>query len=187
MRIISGLYKGRRLKSVEGLQVRPTSDRLRETLFNILGSSVEGARFVDLCAGTGAVGIEALSRGAEHVTFVEQSRRAAQVLNENLTHCGITEHVRVINRDVVVTLKYFATFHMQFDFFFFDPPYDAGLYAPAMWAIVKGKLVSEAGVVIVEHRRTMELAASYDYLRPYRQLTQGDTSLTFFSMDRGNA
>lgn len=187
MRVISGLYKGRRLKSVEGLQVRPTSDRLRETLFNVLSSSIEGAKFVDLCAGTGAVGIEALSRGAAHVTFVESSRRAAQVLNENLKHCGITEHVRVINRDVVAALKYFATFHMQFDFFYLDPPYDAGLYAPAMWAIVKGKLVAEAGVVIVEHRRNIELAASYDYLRPYRQLTQGDTCLTFYSMDRGNA
>jgi 16S rRNA (guanine966-N2)-methyltransferase len=187
MRIISGLYKGRRLKTVDGLQVRPTSDRLRETLFNVLSSSVEGAKFVDLCAGSGAVGIEALSRGAEHVTFVESSRRAARVLAENLQHCGITEGARVINRDVVATLKYFATFHMQFDFFYLDPPYDSNLYAPVMWAIVKGKLVSEAGVVIVEHRRNVELSASYDYLRPYRQLTQGDTSLTFFSMDRGNA
>jgi 16S rRNA (guanine966-N2)-methyltransferase len=187
MRIISGIYKGRRLKAVEGMQVRPTSDRLRETLFNILSSSVEGSKFVDLCAGTGAVGIEALSRGAEHVTFVEQSRRAAQVLNENLKHCGISEGARVINRDVVATLKYFTTFHMQFDFFYFDPPYDSGLYAPVMWALVKGKLVAEAGVVIVEHRRNVELADGYDYLRPYRQVTQGDSSLTFFSMDRGNA
>lgn len=167
--------------------MRPTSDRLRETLFNVLSSSIEDAKFVDLCAGTGAVGIEALSRGASHVTFIESSRRAAQVLNENLAHCGITEGARVINRDVVATLKYFATYHMQFDFFYFDPPYDSGLYGPVMWAIVKGKLVAEAGVVIVEHRRNIELAASYDYLRPYRQITQGDTCLTFFSMDRGNA
>ena len=84
MRVISGIYKGRKLKAPEGMKVRPTSDRLRETLFNVISSGVKGARFVDICAGTGAVGIEALSRGAAHVTFIEQNRQAAQVLEDNL-------------------------------------------------------------------------------------------------------
>ncbi|MGH9847800.1 MAG: RsmD family RNA methyltransferase, partial [Blastocatellia bacterium] len=88
MRVIAGLYKGRRLKTLEGFAVRPTSDRMRETLFNILAPRIEGARFADVCAGSGAVGIEALSRGAAHVTFIESSRKAAGVISENLQHCG---------------------------------------------------------------------------------------------------
>jgi len=188
MRVISGLYKGRRLKTVEGLTVRPTSDRLRETLFNVLRGTVDGAKFVDLCAGSGAVGIEALSRGAAHVTFVESSRRAAAVINENLTHCKIEDNVRVINRDAVSTLRYFASHHLQYDIFYFDPPYDSELYSTVMWTLAKTKIIAEAGLVIVEHRTSKSpLAPNYDHLRPWRELVQGDTTLTFFSMERGIA
>jgi len=172
---------------VEGLKVRPTSDRLRETLFNVLSSAVEGAKFVDLCAGSGAVGIEALSRGAAHVTFVESSRRASDVISENLRYCGITEGVRVINRDVISVLKYFATHHLQYDIFYFDPPYASEVYSPVMWTLAKHKLIAEAGMVVVEHRRKPEPPPSYDYLRPYREITQGDTQLTFYSLERGIA
>ncbi len=187
MRVISGIYKGRRLKSVEGTQVRPTSDRLRETLFNVLSSSVEGARFVDICAGTGAVGIEALSRGAAHVTFIESNRKAAQVLSENLEHCGITENVKVINRDAVATLKYFAQHFLQFDYFYLDPPYDSDLYSQILWTLAKSKLIAEEGLVMVEHRKKNELLPNYDFLRPYRQITQGESCLTLYSMERGIA
>src|SRR5262252_2483935 len=89
MRVIAGIYKGRRLKTLEGLSVRPTSDRLRETIFNILTPRIEAARFADICAGSGAIGIEALSRGARHVTFVESSLKAARIISENLRNCGI--------------------------------------------------------------------------------------------------
>lgn len=187
MRVISGIYKGRRLKAVEGMQVRPTSDRLRETLFNVLSTSIIGSRFVDICAGTGSVGIEALSRGAAHVTFLESNRRAANVLSENLTHCGITENVKVINRDAVSTLKYFAQHLLQFDYFYLDPPYDSELYSQILWTLAKSKLIAEEGLVVVEHRKTHELLPNYDFLRPYRQIVQGDTALTFFSMERGIA
>lgn len=187
MRVISGIYKGRRLKAVEGMQVRPTSDRLRETLFNVLSSSIQGARFVDICAGTGAVGIEAMSRGAGHVTFIEANRKAAQVLAENLEHCGINENIKVINRDAVATLKYFAHHLMQFDYFYLDPPYDSEVYSQVMWTLAKSKLIAEEGLVIVEHRKKQELLPNYDFLRPYRQIVQGDSCLTFFSMERGIA
>ncbi len=187
MRIISGLYKGRRLKSVEGASVRPTSDRLRETLFNVLRGTVEEARFIDLCAGSGAVGIEALSRGAAHVTFVESSRRAAAVIQENLQHCGIEDHFKVINRDAISTLKYFASHLIQFDVFYFDPPYDSELYSQVLWTLAKSKIIAEAGLVIVEHRSKLPLAPSYEHLRPWREIVQGDTTLTFFSMERGIA
>ncbi len=84
---------------------------------------------MDLCAGSGAVGIEALSRGASHVTFVESSRRATEVISENLQHCGIEEGVRIVNRDALSVLKYFATHHLQYDIFYFDPPYDSEIYS----------------------------------------------------------
>ncbi|MGE0887187.1 MAG: 16S rRNA (guanine(966)-N(2))-methyltransferase RsmD [Blastocatellales bacterium] len=183
MRIITGLYKGRRLKTLEGMDVRPTSDRMRETLFNILAPRIEGARFVDVCAGSGAVGIEALSRGAAHVTFIESSRKAASVITENLHHCGITEDFKLINRDAIAAMKYFAYENQQFDIFYFDPPYDSDLYSPVMWQIANNNLLAEDGLVIVEHRRQLPLAPNYDNLRPYRELAQGESVLTFYRMD----
>jgi 16S rRNA (guanine(966)-N(2))-methyltransferase RsmD len=181
MRIIAGLYKGRRLKTLEGMAVRPTSDRLRETLFNVLGPRLEGARFADLCAGSGAVGIEALSRGAAEVTFVELSRRAAAVIEENLRHCRIEEGAKVIARDLESALRRLANAGAQFDLIFLDPPYQSGLYAPALRAIARGGLLAPDGILIAEHRRGEMLGGDYDGLRPYREIVQGDSSLTFFA------
>src|SRR4029079_15081909 len=115
MRVIAGTLKGRRLKSLDGPNVRPTSDRLRETLFNVLAPRITGARFADLCAGTGAVGIEAVSRGAAEVVFVESSRRAPDLIAENLRHCGIVNGTRVLNRDVLLATRFLASLEMPFD------------------------------------------------------------------------
>src|ERR687884_808487 len=104
MRVIAGYYRGRNLRSPPSDKVRPTSDRLRETLFNVLAPRIEGARFLDLCAGSGAIGIEALSRGAEHVTFIEASRKAAAIISENLRHCGIREDYSFVMRDALAAL-----------------------------------------------------------------------------------
>ena len=181
MRVITGQYKGRRLKTLEGLHVRPTSDRLRETLFNILAPRIVGARFLDLCAGSGAVGIEALSRGAAEVTFIENNRRAAQLISENLQHCRIEDGVRIINRDALSALKYLAEQQLHYDLIYLDPPYDSQLYSPILWLLAKHSLVANEGTVIVEHRRQLPLAACYDELCAYRELNQGETQLTFFS------
>jgi 16S rRNA (guanine(966)-N(2))-methyltransferase RsmD len=181
MRIITGLYKGRRLKTLEGMQVRPTSDRLRGTLFNVLAPRIEGARFVDVCAGSGAVGVEALSRGAASVVFIEASKKASAVISDNLRHCGVKEGVRVINRDALTALKYLAQRGAQFDIFYLDPPYDSEIYSPLLWLIAKSNLLAEDGVVIVEHRRQSPLAPNYERLRPYREIVQGESCLTFYS------
>jgi len=181
MRVIAGIYKGRRLKTLEGLSVRPTSDRLRETIFNILTPRIEEARFADICAGSGAVGIEALSRGARHVTFIESSLKAARIISENLRNCGIREGYRVINRDALRALKNLEK--AQFDVIYFDPPYDSEIYTPVMWLIAKQDLLAEGGVLIVEHRRQTPLLPNYDRLRPYRQVTQGESFLTFFGVE----
>ena len=183
MRVIAGTYKGRRLKTLEGFSVRPTSDRLRETLFNILAPRIEGTRFADICAGSGAIGIEALSRGAGEVIFIESSLKSARIISENLRNCGIRENYRVINRDALRTLKHFASEKAQFDIIYFDPPYGSDLYSPVMWSIAKNDLLAEDGVVIVEHRRQTPLAPNYDRLRPYRQVTQGESILTFFGVE----
>src|SRR6266513_2723631 len=127
MRIIAGKFRGRKLKSPPSLQTRPTSDRLRETLFNILAPRIRGARFLDLCAGTGAVGIEALSRGAAHVTFVDQSRKMCALIEANLEALKVNEDEIAI--DVAEASEYLRRRLKKqiepFDIIYFDPPYVA--------------------------------------------------------------
>jgi 16S rRNA (guanine(966)-N(2))-methyltransferase RsmD len=180
MRIITGKYKGRRLQTLDGLHVRPTSDRLRETVFNILTPRIGGARFLDLCAGSGAIGIEALSRDAAEVVFIEHNRRAHQIISDNLKHCGITGGVRVINRDALTALKYLDEHGEQFDLIYFDPPYDAELYSPVLWLLANGNLLARDGWLMVEHRRQTPLQESYGDLQAFRVLPQGETQLTFY-------
>jgi 16S rRNA (guanine966-N2)-methyltransferase len=186
MRIISGLYKGRRLKTLDGLSIRPTSDRLRETVFNILAPLIEGARVADLCAGSGAVGIEALSRGADRVFFVEQSPKAAAVIRENLAHCADQadqKNYKLINRPVLTALRYFAAEKLSFDIIYFDPPYDSPLYDQVLLEIAASDILEEDGIVLVEHRRNAPLQPNYDRLRPYREITHGETRLTFYKLE----
>ena len=180
MRIIAGDYKGRRLKQPDGLAIRPTSDRLRETVFNILNPMIADARFADLCAGTGAIGIEALSRGAAEVTFVEQSARAVAMIRDNLAHCGISEDVQLIRRPVIAALGQLAAAGRQFDLIYFDPPYDSPLYQQVLTLVGDSELLVEGGVMMVEHRRSLLLQPDYDRLRPYREISQGETRLTFY-------
>src|SRR5437870_3206367 len=125
MRIITGKYRGRRLKSPPSLQTRPTSDRLRETLFNILAPRIEGARFLDLCAGSGAVGIEALSRGAAHVIFVDRSRKMCALIEANLQALNVDEDdVEVVSSEALEFFRRRAKKETEpFDIVFFDPPY----------------------------------------------------------------
>src|SRR6266704_4165462 len=124
MRIIAGKYRGRKLKSPPSLQTRPTSDRLRETLFNILAPRIRGARLLDLCAGSGAVGIEALSRGAAHVTFVDRSRKMYALIEKNLYTLGVEDEVEVVLAEVSEFLRRYAEKQaLVFDIVFFDPPY----------------------------------------------------------------
>src|SRR5574342_1279621 len=128
MRVIGGIHGGRRLRTVSGLSVRPTSDRLRETLFNVLAPRIAGSRFLDICAGSGAVGIEALSRGASRATFIERSRRSCAVIEANLNSLDIADQASLINRDALTALKRLEREASEFDLAFFDPPYASGIY-----------------------------------------------------------
>ena len=181
MRIIAGKYRGRKLKSPSSLTARPTSDRLRETLFNILVPRIEGARFLDLCAGTGAVGIEALSRGALHVTFVDQSQKMSALIRENCESLKIEDDaIMLVTATVSDFLRRQAKASGQpFDIIFFDPPYSMD-YEVLNDAGGPGRLLEGEGLLIVEHHKKNDLPEEFGDLRRFRQVRQGDSVLSFY-------
>jgi len=182
MRIIAGKYRGRKLKSPPSLQTRPTSDRLRETLFNILAPRIEGARFLDLCAGSGAVGIEALSREAAHVTFVDRSRKMCALIETNLEALKVAQsEIEIVTAKATEFLRRQAKKKQPSDIIFFDPPYAMDYEAILDYVgELGGRLLSEDGLVIVEHYKKKELKEEFSTLRRYRALKQGDSALSFY-------
>jgi len=183
MRIIAVKYRGRKLKSPPSLATRPTSDRLRETLFNILAPRIEGARFLDLCAGTGAVGIEALSRGASNVTFVDQSRKMCALIEANLEALAIDEdEIEIVTSEASAFLRKFVKkTPPPFDIIFFDPPYAAD-YEPPLNFLGEStaSLLSKEGIVIVEHFPKNVLNEEFGQLKRCRVRKQGDSALSFY-------
>ena len=191
MRVIAGTYKSRILKSLKGLALRPTSDRLRETLFNVLAPNITGSRFVDLFAGTGAVGIEALSRGASEVVFIENHAPAATLIRRNLESLGITTGMTVLAVDALRGLAMMAARKnagaRAFDHIFLDPPYAAAEdYARVLEFLGSTDLLSPGGIVIAEHRRNFDLPEEPGAIKRFRVLRQGDAALSFYH-HRGEA
>jgi 16S rRNA (guanine966-N2)-methyltransferase len=184
MRIIAGRFRSRTLQAPLGLATRPTSDRLRETLFNVLAPRIEGAVFLDLYAGSGAVGMEALSRGATRVVFVEKAAPALKVLHANLARLAITEGFEVHAGSVSAFLRRGG---VGFDVVFLDPPYDAEAEYAAVLGMLGGAaraLLNERALVVAEHRRKEKLNASYGALMRTRLLEQGDAALSFYAMKK---
>ena len=175
MRIIAGTLKGRRLDAPDWPGLRPTSDRLRETLFNVLAPRIDGARFLDAYAGTGAVGIEALSRGAAHVTFIEKDRRAVALIEVNLAGCGVAAGYTIEHRDLIAGLRHAAG--AAFDVVWLDPPYDSAEIGDAL-AAASG-ILAPGGLVVLDRatRREPDVPAS---LARVRDVKSGDSTLTFF-------
>lgn len=194
MRIIAGSFRSRTLSAPSGQSTRPTSDRLRETLFNVLAPRISGAHFLDLYAGSGAVGIEALSRSAAQVEFVERSPAALSVLRANLASLRVNSGFRVHSSSVGAWLRKSQALadhgeetrqRAEFDLIFLDPPYDADQEYSAtlelLGARAAARLAPEA-LVIAEHRRNRDLAGRYGVLQRTRLLKQGDAWLSFFSI-----
>jgi 16S rRNA (guanine966-N2)-methyltransferase len=185
MRVIAGTLRRRTLEAPPGMATRPTSDRLRETLFNVLAPRIQGARFLDLYAGSGAVGIEAASRGAERVVLVERAAEALKVLRANLESLRLRGGVRVEAVSVAAFLKKVRpeSAGFVFDIVFMDPPYEAdNEYALAL-SLLGGeasRLLSQDAVVIAEHRRRENLDERYGVLERTRVLEQGDAGLSFY-------
>jgi 16S rRNA (guanine966-N2)-methyltransferase len=183
MRVIAGKYRSRPLRSLKGQALRPTSDRLRETLFNILGPAVEDATFVDLYAGTGAVGIEALSRGARLAIFVEQHAPATALIRRNLESLGIGGAAEILGVDVLRGLKRLEARHAHAQFVFLDPPYAATEeYESALAFLGDSLLVAPGGRVIVEHLRKRALPERIGELELARVVEQGDAALSFYRL-----
>jgi 16S rRNA (guanine(966)-N(2))-methyltransferase RsmD len=181
MRIVGGTLKGRRLQSPTWEGLRPTSDRLRETLFNVLAPRIEGSSVLDGFAGTGAVGIEALSRGAAHVTFVECEPRAAALIESNLEHCGISDRYAIIRVRFAGTVR--PPHGGSFDIIFLDPPYGASQLRDALDAAAP--LVEEHTRLVIEHARRDTSPESTEALVRTRVLTSGDSALAFYSRRSG--
>ena len=182
MRVIAGQLKGRRLKtpSFEGL--RPTSDKLRETLFNILSPRIEGARVLDGFAGTGAVGIEALSRGASHVTFVERDRRAVALIEANLALCAVEGGYTIESGDVASVLGRLPR-QYEYDLVLLDPPYDADPDMMTTALAAAARRVAEGGLIVLERARRREVEVP-DALERLRDVASGDSALTILKVQR---
>jgi 16S rRNA (guanine966-N2)-methyltransferase len=193
MRVIAGKYRSRRLQTLRGTALRPSSDRLRETLFNILGAAIEGAVFVDLFAGSGAVGIEALSRGARGVIFVENHAAGAALISRNLASLDIPTAAQVASRktfagsaeilrmDAMDALERLAEGGAHVDFVFADPPYaNTRAYEDILAFFGESQLLAQSGRVIAEHRRNSDLPTIAGHLERMRVVEQGDTALSFY-------
>jgi 16S rRNA (guanine(966)-N(2))-methyltransferase RsmD len=191
MRIIAGQYRSRTLEAPAGLATRPTSDRLRETVFNVLAPRIQGAAFLDLYAGSGAVGLEALSRGAAHVVFVECAPAALTILRANLARLGITLDFQIHSGSVGAWLRRLqAGSKVQkkegaaFDLVFLDPPYDAVQEYEGTLGLLGGaaaELLAPGALVMAEHRRKERLEERYGNLERTRLLEQGDAALSFYA------
>ena len=184
MRVIAGTYRSRPLAAPRGARTRPTSDRLRETLFNILAPLLPGARFADLYAGTGAVGIEALSRGAEHVWFAEKASPALSAIRANLDSLGIQSGYTLESRGTAALLQSLSRSAAELDLIFLDPPWEAeSEYAATLNSLGSppgSTILAANSLVIAEHSSRVPLAIRSGQLTQTRTLTQGDAALSFY-------
>lgn len=187
MRVIAGRFRSRPLHSLRGMDLRPTADRLRETLFNVLGAGnaagLEGKVWFDLCAGTGAVGIEALSRGAAKVYFVECSSAAAGLIRRNVDSLEIETGFEILKDDVSRALPKLEARRITADFFFLDPPYAMEkAYGEVLQLLSRSSLLAPEAVVVVEHDKRFDPGDSFAPLLRYRKLKQGDAVLSFYRL-----
>jgi 16S rRNA (guanine(966)-N(2))-methyltransferase RsmD len=182
MRIIAGKYRSRPLQTPQGQDVRPSSDRLRETLFNVLSAAhnLEDSRWIDLFAGTGAVGIEALSRGASYVYFVEKAPKVARIVEANLKSLGAQQQAEILINEANSALRQLAAID-PVDFLFLDPPYrEEGAYLGVLRILADSPVLKPDALVIAEHTRHFDPGDGVGALQRYRSLKQGDAVLSFY-------
>jgi 16S rRNA (guanine(966)-N(2))-methyltransferase RsmD len=179
-RIIAGAGKGRRLKAAGGEATRPTASRVRQSLFDILAPEIPGCRFLDAFAGSGAVGLEALSRGAASVVLIEQGGAAAAAIRENLEALAVAGDVQVFRQDARVALPALAEQGRRFDVIFLDPPYAGDLYERSLQTIVTSGLLAPGGVAVAQHFHKRPLPERIGGLVRVRSVRVGDHLLSFF-------
>jgi 16S rRNA (guanine966-N2)-methyltransferase len=184
MRVIAGKFRSRPLRSLRGLDIRPTSDRLRETLFDVLtagnAQALERSVWLDLFAGTGAVGIEAISRGAALVYFVESSKRVAELISANVKSLGISDGFRILQQPACHAIAALDHQQVKPHFIFLDPPYcSTAAYSEILERLADSEL-AQRSLVVAEHGRSFDPGEGFGVLRRIRKLDQGETSLSFY-------
>lgn len=180
MRIVAGKNKGNILKSPKDLSVRPTSEKVREALFDILGTSVKETCFLDLFAGTGAAGIEALSRGAKKVIFIEKELKCIKIIKENLEKTRNSQNAVVYKIDFLSGLKLLAKKNYLLDYIFLDPPYSKGLVNMSLLEIAELPILRKNGLVIAQHYKKEKVMKNLNNLRLFNQRRYGECYLSFF-------
>ncbi len=180
MRVITGTAKGRRLKALKGRETRPTSDRTKESLFNIIGSRIINAKFLDLYAGTGAIGIEAISRGANTALFIEKNPHAVRIIKNNLDLTGLADRAEVLCLDADRAIELLSAKERGFDIIFIDPPYLRGFINKSLSKINNSKLLAPGGLIVTESSKLEVLPKQVGQLIMFRQEKYGDTVLSFY-------
>ena len=180
MRIVAGKNKGNILKSPKDLSVRPTSEKVREALFDILGTSIKETCFLDLFAGTGAVGIEALSRGAKKVIFIEKELKCIKIIKENLEKTGNSQNAAVYKIDFLLGLKLLVKKNYLLDYVFLDPPYNRGLVHTSLLEISKLPILRHSGLVIAQHCKKEKVMENLNNLKLFNQIRYGECYLSFY-------
>lgn len=180
MRIIAGKYKSRVIQRPKGAEVRPTQDRVREAVFNILGGLCEGARVLDLYSGSGAFGIEALSRGAEEVFFVDNTGICISTIKKNLKALSISDNIYLVRSDAIKAIKRYGLTKERFNLIFLDPPYSKGLVEKTLIALDGCDIIRPSGFVVAEHRKNDKAPESTGSLGLIRRSIYGDTAISFY-------
>jgi len=179
MRIITGTSKGRKLLTPKGSSVRPTSDRVKESIFNILGGEVEGKAVLDLFAGTGNLGIEALSRGAKKAVFVEKGWQGLRLIRQNLLQCGMMENAEIIPKDAIRSIGFLNQRGESFDLILMDPPYEKGLILRILDKLHSHPIYQDDSILVIEHGRREPLPEHLSGWELIRQRQIGDTIISF--------
>ncbi len=180
MRIISGQAKGHKLKSPKGLDTRPTTDRIKESLFNIISSHIHKAYVLDLFAGTGNLGLEALSRGADHAVFVDKNKIATNIIIDNLEHTKLIDRSNVLTCDYKQYIDKFDDKLRKFDIIFLDPPYHKNFIEPVLKKISEKQLLNKEGIIVVETDKDDELSEIIDDFKISRSRNYGRTVISIY-------
>ena len=183
MKVSSGILKGRKIKfALSDKQLRPTSSKVKEAIFDILRQKIDGARFLDLYAGTGAVGFEALSRGASEVSFVEANKNYINNIKLLLEKSGFREKANVVIKKTLLFIEWAEGNHVDFDIIFLDPPYHTDEIVHALFAIGESHILKQDGVVLAEHFTKRKLPEQFGRLQKSKDYTYGDTVLSLYKM-----
>lgn len=184
MRVIAGQAKGKRLQAPPGMNTRPITDMIKEALFNVLGDTVRDSSFLDLFAGSGSVGIEALSRGAKQVVFIDNNSSAVGIIKENIINCGFSKGFSVYRNDVFKALTLFDQRKTKFDLIYVDPPFTIEkIFDQVIYALDQSNILERNGRIILRTQRKKQLTAQLNYLEEYRTNNYGESVLHYYRMN----